>query len=122
VRANTLCSSERGQFQHGSVVTPGHEAAGVAAAAGAGTSTALGTPGVFYLMDFWGTCRSCAARADYGFSRDGGYAPYEVVRESVFFPAELPLDLATLLLDVWAPGAMPSAVPGWSISTRAPSP
>ena len=35
VKANALCGSERGQFYNGSPnVTPGHEAAGVAALAG----------------------------------------------------------------------------------------
>jgi threonine 3-dehydrogenase len=111
VRANALCGTERHQFQAGSEVTPGHEAAGVVAAAGPGTSTTQGTPGVVYLMDFCGRCRSCAAgatnqclakRADRGFTHDGGYGAYELVGESQFFPVEEDLDLAeaTLLLDV----------------------
>lgn len=111
VRANALCGSERGQFLGGSAVVPGHEAAGVVAEAGPGTATAVGTPGVVYLMEYCGDCRSCrrghtnqclAKRGDYGFNRDGGYAPYEVVDERVFFPVppDLPLVQATLLLDV----------------------
>ena len=76
VKANALCGSERGQFQGGSSVTPGHEAAGVVAQAGPDTQTPVGTPGVIFLMDFCGICRSCrlgytnqceAKRADMGF-------------------------------------------------------
>jgi threonine dehydrogenase-like Zn-dependent dehydrogenase len=111
VKANALCASERGQFLNGSAVTPGHEAAGVVAAAGPGTRMAPGTPGVIYLMDYCGTCRSCRLgqtnqclqkRGDMGFTRDGGYGVYEVVNETIFFPvdAALPPAEATLLLDV----------------------
>lgn len=116
VAANALCGSERGQFLHGSPVTPGHEAAGTVAAAGPGTHTPLGTPGVVYLMDFCGVCRSCRLghtnqclqkRADYGFTHDGGYGPYELISERVFFPVnpDLPLAEATLLLDVMGTSA-----------------
>ncbi|PLS78930.1 MAG: alcohol dehydrogenase, partial [Chloroflexi bacterium] len=59
IKANALCGSERRQWQHGSTVTPGHEAAGVVIATGPGTHTPVGTPGVIFLMDFCGTCRSC---------------------------------------------------------------
>jgi threonine dehydrogenase-like Zn-dependent dehydrogenase len=111
VLANAVCGSERTQYYEGSEVTPGHEAAGVVAAAGAGTSISEGTPGVVFLMDFCGVCRSCKLgltnqcldkRADMGFTADGGYGPYEVVHESNFFPVGTDLDPveATLLLDV----------------------
>ena len=111
IRANALCGSERGQFYEGSPVTPGHEAAGVVAAAGPGTHTPAGAPGVVYLMDFCGECRSCrlgmtnqclAKRADMGFNQDGGYGLYELVHENIFFPvdADIPLADATLLLDI----------------------
>ena len=113
-KANALCGSERGQFSQGSKVTPGHEAAGIVVARGAGTSTPLGTPGVVFLMDFCGQCRSCRAgftnqclakRADMGFSHDGGYGPYELIHESIFFPVgDLPPGEATLLLDVMGTG------------------
>jgi len=115
VKANALCASEFGAYRNGSQVTPGHEAAGVVASAGPGTSTPVGTQGVVFLMDFCGECRSCrlglsnqclAKRADYGFNRDGGYGPFMLVNEDVFFavdgdisPAE-----ATLLLDVMGTG------------------
>ena len=116
VGANALCGSERGQFHNGSRVTPGHEAAGTVVAAGPGTKTPMGTRGVVYLMDFCGGCRNCALgytnqclhkRADMGFNRDGGYAPYELVSERIFFPvpAHLPLEEATLLLDVMGTSA-----------------
>src|SRR5215217_8411570 len=111
VKANALCGSERWQFYEGTETTPGHEAAGVVVATGSGTKTAVGTAGVIFLMDFCGTCRSCklgftqqclAKRADMGFNQDGGYGPYEVVHENIFFPVDagMPLAEATLLLDV----------------------
>ncbi len=115
VKANALCGSERGQFQGGSSVTPGHEAAGVVAQAGPDTHTPAGTPGVIFLMDFCGACRSCrlghtnqcaAKRADMGFTQDGGYGPYELVHENVFFPVtpDVSLTEATLLLDIMGTG------------------
>ena len=111
VKANALCGSERGQFFDGSGVTPGHEAAGVVVDAGPETLTAVGTRGVIYLMDFCGECRSCALgftnqctnkRGDYGFNKDGGYGPYVLVNENVFFSTgdDIPLAEATMVLDV----------------------
>jgi threonine 3-dehydrogenase len=111
VRANAICGTDRGQYLEGSEITPGHEAAGVVAAAGRDTSTPEGTTGVVFLMDYCGVCRSCrlgytnqctAKRADMGFTADGGYGPYEVVHESNFFRVEESLSPseATLLLDV----------------------
>jgi threonine 3-dehydrogenase len=115
VRANALCGSEKGQFYGGSKITPGHEAAGVVVAVGPNTKTPIGTAGAIFLMDFCGTCRSCRAgftnqclhkRADMGFSHDGGYGPYEVVHENIFFPTELEVTSteATLLLDIMGTG------------------
>ena len=115
VEANALCGSERGQFHHGSGVTPGHEAAGVVVAAGSGTTTPAGTRGAIFLMDFCGECRSCrqgftnqclAKRADMGFTRDGGYGVYELVHENIFFPvgADISSTEATLLLDIMGTG------------------
>jgi threonine dehydrogenase-like Zn-dependent dehydrogenase len=111
VKANALCGSERWQFYDGTETTPGHEASGVVIATGPGTTTSIGTPGVIFLMDFCGKCRSCklgftqqclAKRGDMGFNRDGGYGPYELIHENIFFPvdAEIPLAEATLLLDI----------------------
>ncbi len=111
VKANALCGSERMQFFGGSEVTPGHEAAGVVADAGPGTHTAVGTPGVIYLMYFCGECRSCklgftnqclSKRGDVGFNKDGGYGPYTLISENIFFPVDedIPLAEATMLLDV----------------------
>ena len=111
VGANALCGSERGQFYEGSEVTPGHEGAGIVAAAGAETSTPVGTPGAVFLMDFCGECRSCALgftnqclkkRADYGFNVDGGFGAYELVNENVFFAVDSDMTPteATLLLDI----------------------
>jgi threonine 3-dehydrogenase len=111
VRANALCGSERWQFFEGSEVTPGHEASGVVVEGGPETSTAVGTPGVIYLMAFCGECRSCTLgftnqclnkRGDVGFNRDGGYGTYVLINENVFFPTgdDVPLAEATMLLDV----------------------
>lgn len=111
IRANAICGSDRHQYQEGSPIVPGHEAAGVVESAGDGTRTAAGTPGVIYLMDYCGRCRSCrlgatnqclAKRADVGQSSDGGYGPYALVHETNFFPVPDDLDLATatMLLDV----------------------
>jgi threonine 3-dehydrogenase len=110
-KANALCGSERSQFFDGSGVTPGHEAAGVVVDVGPETGTATGTRGVIYLMDFCGECRSCALgftnqcmnkRGDVGFNKDGGYGPYVLINENVFFPTgdDVPLAEATMLLDV----------------------
>lgn len=115
VKANALCGSEKGQFKEGSKVTPGHEAAGMVIAAGPKTSTSVGTFGVVFLMDFCGLCRSCRQgftnqclnkRADMGFSHDGGYAPFELVHENIFFPtsSDLSPTEATLLLDIMGTG------------------
>ena len=111
VQANAVCGSDRGQLSGGSAVTPGHEAAGIVAAAGESTDTAVGTRGVVYLMDFCGDCRSCRVgatnqcldkRADMGFSHNGGYGPWMLVHESNFFPVPDDIDIAnaTMLLDV----------------------
>lgn len=111
VAANAVCGTDRGQYERGTAVVPGHEAAGVVAAAGEGTSTGPGTRGVIYLMDYCGACRGCrvgatnqctAKRADVGLTSDGGYGPYALVHETNFFPVgdELPLTTATMLLDV----------------------
>jgi threonine 3-dehydrogenase len=115
VKANALCGSERLQFVGGTEVTPGHEAAGVVVAAGEKTTTPVGTPGVVFLMDFCGECRSCkqgytnqclAKRGDMGFNQDGGYGIYELVHENIFFPIgdDLPLTEATMLLDIMGTG------------------
>ena len=111
VGANALCGSERGQFYRGSAVTPGHEGAGIVVAAGPETSTPVGTPGVVFLMDFCGQCRSCLLgftnqclrkRGDYGFNRDGGFGAYQLVNENVFFAVDVDMTAteATLLLDI----------------------
>jgi threonine 3-dehydrogenase len=114
-KANALCASDLGQYHGGSAIAPGHEAAGIVVSVGQNTSVPVGTPGVIFLMDFCGTCRNCklgvtnqckSKRADYGFSCDGGYGPYALVNENVFLPVDndLPLDEATLLLDVMGTG------------------
>jgi threonine dehydrogenase-like Zn-dependent dehydrogenase len=115
VHANALCGSERPQFFDGTPTTPGHEAAGTVVVAGPDTRTPVGTPGVVFLMDFCGQCRSCRLgftnqclhkRGDMGFNRDGGYGQYELVHESIFFPVPEPFSAtdSTLLLDIMGTG------------------
>lgn len=110
VSANAVCGTDRAQYEKGSAVIPGHEAAGEVVAAGGGTETTPGTTGVVFLMDYCGECRSCvlghtnqclAKRADMGFTADGGYGPFELVHETNFFPTRgVEAVVATLLLDV----------------------
>jgi threonine dehydrogenase-like Zn-dependent dehydrogenase len=115
VHANALCGSEKPQFFDGTPTTPGHEAAGTVVAAGPETRTSIGATGVVYLMDFCGTCRSCRLgftnqclqkRGDMGFNRDGGYGQYELIHESIFFPApeDFTATEGTLLLDIMGTG------------------
>ncbi len=105
----------RDRFQHGSDVTPGHEASGVVAAAGEGTSIPVGTNGAIFLMVYCGRCRSCRQgftnqclekQGDVGFNRDGGYGPYALVPERIFFPSgpDVSGAEATLLLDIMGTG------------------
>lgn len=114
-RANALCASDFGQYYHGSPITPGHEAAGEVVVAGPETGTPEGTWGAVFLMDFCGRCRHCRMgitniclnkRADYGFSHDGGYGPYALINENVFFPTgeDISPAEATLLLDIMGTG------------------
>ena len=115
VAANALCGSERGQFYNGASVTPGHETAGTVVAAGPETHTRVGTPGVVYLMDYCGACKNCRQgatqqclnkRGDFGFNRDGGYAPFALLSETALcpLPDDVPLEEATLLLDIMGTG------------------
>jgi threonine 3-dehydrogenase len=115
VKGNALCGSERGQFYKGTRTTPGHEAAGIVAAVGKETRTLVGAHGVVYLMGYCGECRSCKLgftnqclhkHADYGFNHDGGYGPYMVVNENVFFEIDksIPMTEATMLLDIMGTG------------------
>jgi len=111
VQANAICGSDRGQYFGGSTVVPGHEAAGTVVAVGPDTTVPIGSRGVVFLMVFCGKCRSCRAgatnqclakRGDLGFTADGGFGPYELIPESVFFavPDDVDIENATLLLDV----------------------
>lgn len=114
VQANALCGSEKPQFFDGTPTTPGHEAAGTVIAVGPATRIPVGTSGVVFLMDFCGECRSCKLgftnqclqkRGDMGFNKDGGYGQYELIHESIFFPAPgFSATEATLLLDIMGTG------------------
>ncbi|MEV8374920.1 alcohol dehydrogenase catalytic domain-containing protein [Kribbella sp. NPDC056861] len=110
-RANAICGSDRGAFLAGASVVQGHETAGEVIAVGSGTTTAVGTRGVVYLMVYCGECRSCQLgatnvcldkRGDMGFNQAGGLGPFELVEERVFFPIDesIPFVEATALLDV----------------------
>jgi threonine 3-dehydrogenase len=111
IGANAICGTDRHEYFDGTSIVPGHEAAGVVVDTGPDTTTAGGTRGAIYLMDYCGDCRSCrigatnqctAKRADVGQTTDGGYGPYAIVHETNFFPIgdDLPLPVATMLLDV----------------------
>lgn len=107
-----LCGTDRGAFEKGSGVTPGHEISGTVAAVGEGVDQSLiGTSGVVYLVDFCGTCVCCQIgrtnmclnkQAMYGFTADGGYAEFVAVKAKCYLrtPPELSLDKATALLDL----------------------
>lgn len=110
-RANALCGTDRGIYEHGNAVVAGHEAAGEVIGAGAGTTTEVGTRGVVYLMAYCGSCASCSRgltnlcrdkHGDIGLNRHGGLGPYVLVQERSFFPIDddVPFPLATMLLDV----------------------
>jgi threonine 3-dehydrogenase len=58
-KAKALRASDMGGYHRGNAVTMGHEIAGVVVQAGPETKPSTGTPGVVFLMDFCGTCRSC---------------------------------------------------------------
>jgi threonine 3-dehydrogenase len=111
VGANAICGTDRQEFFNGSLIVPGHEAAGVVVETGPDTNTVPGTRGAVYLMDFCGSCRSCVLgatnqcldkRADVGQTSNGGYGPYLVTHESNFFSIDNATSLteATMLLDV----------------------
>jgi threonine dehydrogenase-like Zn-dependent dehydrogenase len=111
IAANAICGTDRHEYFNGSPIVPGHEAAGVVVDTGPDTTTARGTRGAIYLMDYCGACRSCllgatnqctAKRADVGQTTDGGYGPYALVHETNFLPVgdDLRLSTATMLLDV----------------------
>jgi threonine 3-dehydrogenase len=111
VKCNALCGSDRKQFLYGTDIIPGHEASGIVIDAGPDTKTPVGTPGVIFLMDTCGECDNCTKgytnqcsnkRADMGFNKDGGYVPYELISERIFFKIDenIPLTEATLLLDI----------------------
>ena len=114
-KANALCASDLPDLANGADISIGHENAGIVVKGGEGTTTEISTKGVVFLMGYCGDCRSCNLgltnqcldkRADYGFTHDGGYAPYSVINENVFFPVDDDVDLAeaTLLLDIMGTG------------------
>lgn len=105
-----LCGSDRGSWERGSAVTPGHEIAGTVVAAGDGATTAVGSAGAVFLVAFCDRCAMCRAgsrgacldkEAMLGFDRDGGFAEYVSVPERCFLPVDSRLDLddAAMLLD-----------------------
>jgi threonine 3-dehydrogenase len=111
VDAAATCGSDRYLLEHGSEATPGHEAAGTVVGRGPGTTVAEGTLGAVFLVAFCGTCDRCRARSSgaclakqgmLGFTRDGGFAEYELVPERCFLPldARLTADDGVMLLDM----------------------
>ena len=111
VHACAICGSDREGWERGAAVTPGHEGAGTAVAAGAGVRLPLGTRGAVYLVAYCGDCRMCrrgetgaCLRKErmIGFTHDGAYAEYLLAPERCVLPIDpgMGLDLATMLLDV----------------------
>jgi threonine 3-dehydrogenase len=111
VEAAALCGSDRAPLERGSSATPGHEAAGVVATRGPGTAIAEGTRGAVYLVVYCGDCERCrsgsrgaclAKQGMLGFTRDGGFAEYELVPERCFLPVDssLAAEDAVMLLDM----------------------
>lgn len=110
VHGCALCGSDRGPWEQGSAVTPGHEMAGTVVEAGAGASVPVGSAGAVFLVAFCDRCAVCRAgsrgacldkKAMLGFDRDGGFAEYVTVPERCFLPLDSRLDLddAAMLLD-----------------------
>lgn len=111
VHACALCGSDRGSWERGNRVTPGHEIAGTVVATGPGAATPIGSRGAIFLVAYCGACPMCRAgsrgaclnkEAMLGFDRDGGFAEYVDVPERCFLPIDdgLGLDDAAMLLDV----------------------
>jgi threonine 3-dehydrogenase len=111
VAACAACGSDRFLLENGSQATPGHEAAGTVVGRGPGTRVAEGTLGAVFLVAFCGTCDRCCADSRgaclakegmLGFTRDGGFAEYQVVPERCFLPVDerLTADDAVMLLDM----------------------
>ena len=107
-----FCGSDRDGYLNGSAVTPGHEVSGVVDAVREEVALVPGTPGVVYLVGYCGRCYCCKASMTnmcidkqqmYGFSDDGGFADYIVVRADCFLEVAegIPLDHATGLLDLY---------------------
>lgn len=110
VEAAGLCGSDRGAWRDGNGVTPGHETAGRVAAAGDGTSAAVGVLGAVFLVAYCGRCERCRAGSRgaclakegmLGFDRDGGLADFVLVPERCFLPVagDRTAEEAVLLLD-----------------------
>ncbi len=111
VHACALCGSDRGSWEKGSTVTPGHEVAGTVVAVGPGTRTGVGDRGAVFLVAYCGECALCRSgsrgaclrkQGMLGFDRDGGFAQRMLVPERCFLPLAPGLDLddGVMLLDV----------------------
>ena len=111
VHACALCGSDRGGWERGSAVTPGHEAAGTVVGAGPDTSVPEGSFGAIFLVAYCGDCGRCRANsrgacvdklAMLGFDANGGFAEFMVAPERCFLPVDpaLEADAAIMLLDV----------------------
>ncbi len=111
VHACAVCGSERGLWERGSAVTPGHEGSGTVVAVGSGVEVPVGTRAAVYLVAYCGQCRMCrrgetgaclCKERMIGFTHDGAYADYVIAPERCILPidSEMDLDIATLLLDV----------------------
>jgi propanol-preferring alcohol dehydrogenase len=111
IHSCALCGSDRGAWDRGSAVTPGHEGSGTVVACGVNTTVPVGTRAALYLVAYCGACRMCRRGETgaclhkermIGFTHDGAFADYAIVPERCVLPidAAMDLDLANLLLDV----------------------
>ena len=111
VEACAICGSDRQVLEPGSAATPGHEAAGTVVMRGDGATIAEGTRGAVFLVAYCDRCSRCRSNsrgaclstdAMLGFTRDGGFAEYEVVPERCFLPVHpsLSAEDAVMLLDM----------------------
>jgi propanol-preferring alcohol dehydrogenase len=110
VHACALCGSDRGAWEKGSAVTPGHEVAGTVVGVGPGAQVAVGSRGAVFLVAYCGECAMCRAgsrgacvnkQGMLGFDRDGGFAEYVVAPARCLLRVDdrLDLDDAAMLLD-----------------------
>jgi len=106
-----LCGSENRVFKNGYNFISGHEISGIIVDKGTTAKVEIGKKVVIYINQFCGKCKYCknnltnlceASGGLLGWQRDGGYAEYVIVPESIVLELEdsIELDTGVLLLDL----------------------